>query len=102
MSVTLINGIPQLMIAGSVRGRLLLLRALYVLVGDTVRSHRPTATLAPLIADASKRCVPLRHWADTSRRLIAGEVTYDYNEWGLMSSLANAEREWFDAGLGGA
>jgi hypothetical protein len=85
--------------------RLILLRALYILVGDVVRtgghlaqgSGEVTADkLEPTIADASVRCEPLQRWAGRARALLTGTTAFSYHEWGLDSALASSERPWFE------
>ena len=86
-------------------GNSVLLRALYILVGDVVRTPgllaqgrgRVTADmLEAAIADASVRYQPLQRWAGRARALLTGATAYSYHEWGLDSALANSERPWFD------
>ena len=85
--------------------RLFLLRALYILVGDVVRTRPYRAHLSgemtedkleATIADASVRCEPLQRWAGRARALLTGATPFSAHEWGLGSVLANSERPWFD------
>ncbi len=85
--------------------RLFLVRALYIWVGDVVRTggHLSQDTegvmadkLEATIADALVRCEPLQRWAGRARALVTGATAFSHHEWGLDSMLANSERPWFE------
>lgn len=80
--------------------RCFLLGALYVYVGDYYRTDRaPADWPAPssLFGDAKGRALPLQRWADRARKLLAGEMPYTYEEWGLSGRLARDDCCWFDS-----
>jgi hypothetical protein len=85
--------------------RLFLLRALYILVGDVVRTGGHLAQgggqvtadkLEATIADASVGCEPLQRLAGRARVLLTGTKAFSDHDWGLDSALTNSERPWFE------
>ena len=79
--------------------RCFLLGALYVYAGDYFRGGRVLADWpdpSSLLGDASDRALPLQRWADRARKLLAGEVPYTYEDWGLSSRQARDDCCWFD------